>query len=104
MLGRGGPTAVIRRPEEFYARIGRHQLIGFGEAYLTGAWDTDRPDDLGAFLTVLAAWLPSAGVKQHWPEALPVPAWPWYAPLGAGTTVVAAVLVGRFSRPGTAVA
>ncbi len=55
VLGRGGPTAVIRRPEEFYARIGRHQLIGFGEAYLTGAWDTDRPDDLGAFLTVLAA-------------------------------------------------
>ena len=30
----------------------RHQLIGFGEAYLTGAWDAP---DLGGFLTVLAA-------------------------------------------------
>jgi cyclopropane-fatty-acyl-phospholipid synthase len=54
-FGRGGPVAVIHRPEEFYARIGRHQLIGFGEAYLTGAWDTREPGDLGAFLTVLAA-------------------------------------------------
>ncbi|GCD90373.1 cyclopropane-fatty-acyl-phospholipid synthase family protein [Nocardioides sp. LS1] len=51
-IGRGGPEATIHRSEEFYARIGRHQLIGFGEAYLTGAWDAE---DLGAFLTVLAA-------------------------------------------------
>jgi cyclopropane-fatty-acyl-phospholipid synthase len=51
-FGRGGPTMVITRPEEFYARIGRHQLIGFGEAYLTGAWDAE---DLGGFLRVLAA-------------------------------------------------
>ncbi len=27
------------RPDEFYARLGRDGLIGFGEAYLTGAWD-----------------------------------------------------------------
>jgi cyclopropane-fatty-acyl-phospholipid synthase len=52
ILGRGGPVAVVTRPEEFFARIGRGQLIGFGEAYLTGAWDAE---DLGAFLTVLAA-------------------------------------------------
>lgn len=51
-LGRGGPVAVITRPDEFFARIGRDQLIGFGEAYLTGAWDAE---DLGGFLTVLAA-------------------------------------------------
>ncbi|WP_134768159.1 cyclopropane-fatty-acyl-phospholipid synthase family protein [Nocardioides sp. 1609] len=51
-FGRGGPTMVITRPEEFFARIGRHQLIGFGEAYLTGAWDAE---DLGGFLGVLAA-------------------------------------------------
>ena len=43
-------------PTEFYARVGRDGLIGFGEAYLTGAWDTD---DLGGFLTVLAAKLPT---------------------------------------------
>ena len=40
------------RPEEFFLRLGRDQLIGFGEAYLTGAWDAE---DLGGFLTVLAA-------------------------------------------------
>ncbi len=51
-LGRGGPEMIIHRPEEFFARVGRHQLIGFGEAYLTGAWDAP---DLGGFLTVLAA-------------------------------------------------
>lgn len=51
-FGLGGPVAVVHRPEEFFARLGRHQLIGFGEAYLTGAWDSE---DLGGFLTVLAS-------------------------------------------------
>ena len=51
-FGKGGPVAVIHRPEEFFARLGRDQLIGFGEAYLTGAWDAE---DLGGFLTVLSA-------------------------------------------------
>lgn len=51
-IGRGGPVAVIHRPDEFFARLGRHQLIGFGESYLTGAWDAE---DLGGFLAVLAA-------------------------------------------------
>jgi cyclopropane-fatty-acyl-phospholipid synthase len=53
--GRGGPVAVVHRPEEFFARLGRDQLIGFGESYLTGAWDAE---DLGGFLTVLAADMP----------------------------------------------
>jgi cyclopropane-fatty-acyl-phospholipid synthase len=52
VLGRGGPVAVVHRPDEFFARLGRDQLIGFGEAYLTGAWDAE---DLSGFLTVLAA-------------------------------------------------
>ncbi len=51
-IGRGGPEMTVHRPEELWARVGRHQLIGFGEAYLTGAWDAP---DLGGFLTVLAA-------------------------------------------------
>ncbi|MEJ7795230.1 MAG: class I SAM-dependent methyltransferase [Nocardioides sp.] len=55
VLGRGGPTMRVNRPEEFYARVGRDGLIGFGEAYLTGAWDTKEPEDLGDFLSVLAA-------------------------------------------------
>ncbi len=54
--GVGGPVMVVHRPEEFFARLGRDGLIGFGEAYLTGAWDSE---DLGGFLTVLAADLPS---------------------------------------------
>jgi cyclopropane-fatty-acyl-phospholipid synthase len=53
--GLGGPSMVLLRPEEFYARIGRDGLIGFGESYLTGAWEAE---DLGGFLTVLAAELP----------------------------------------------
>ena len=55
-LGLGGPEMTIHRPEEFFARIGTGGLIGFGEAYLTRAWDAE---DLGAFLTVLAAELPT---------------------------------------------
>jgi len=51
VLGRGGPVMRVHRPEEFYARIGRDGLIGFGESYMTGAWDAE---DLGGFLTVLA--------------------------------------------------
>jgi cyclopropane-fatty-acyl-phospholipid synthase len=54
-LGLGGPAMTVHRPEEFFARLGRDQLIGFGEAYMTEAWDAD---DLAAFLTVLAADLP----------------------------------------------
>lgn len=62
VLGRGGPAIVVRRPDEFFARLGRDQLIGFGEAYMTGAWCEDgTPGDgvLGDFLKVLAAELPS---------------------------------------------
>ena len=59
--GRGGPVAVVHRPEEFFARLGRDQLIGFGEAYLTGAWDAD---DLAGFLTVPAA----ATLLTRWPR------------------------------------
>ena len=51
-LGQGGPTMHIHRPDEFYARLGRDRLIGFGEAYMTGAWDAE---DLAGFLTVPAA-------------------------------------------------
>jgi cyclopropane-fatty-acyl-phospholipid synthase len=52
LLGTGGPAMAVLRPDEFFARVGRDGLIGFGEAYLTGAWEAE---DLTAFLTVLAA-------------------------------------------------
>ncbi|MCL2543775.1 MAG: cyclopropane-fatty-acyl-phospholipid synthase family protein [Nocardioidaceae bacterium] len=49
--GRGGPVMDVLRPEELFARLGRDANIGFGEAYLTGAWEAE---DLAGFLTVLA--------------------------------------------------
>ena len=55
-FGAGGPEMVIHRPSEFYARVGRDGLIGFGESYMTRAWEAE---DLGGFLTVLAAELPT---------------------------------------------
>jgi cyclopropane-fatty-acyl-phospholipid synthase len=55
-IGRGGPAVHVHRPDELFARLAKDQLIGFGEAYLTGAWDEgDDPTALGDFLTVLAA-------------------------------------------------
>ncbi len=57
-LGRGGPEMHVNRPDELFARIARDKLIGFGEAYLTGAWD-EGPNApagaLGDFLTVLCS-------------------------------------------------
>ncbi len=47
-----GPEAdiVLHRPDEFHARLAADGLIGFGEAYLTGAWDAE---DLAGVLTAL---------------------------------------------------
>ena len=53
---RAGRRCGSSDPRSSSARLGRDGLIGFGEAYLTGAWDAD---DLGGFLTVLAAKLPT---------------------------------------------
>jgi len=49
----GSPAdLVLHRPDEFFSRIGNDGLIGFGESYLTGAWDAAQ---LGETLTVLCA-------------------------------------------------
>ena len=50
----GGRPAdiVLHRPEEFFARVGNQGLIGFGEAYMSGAWDAP---DLAGTLTVLCS-------------------------------------------------
>ncbi len=45
-----GPTIVLRRPAEFFARVGSDGLIGFGEAWQSGAWESP---DVGELLTVL---------------------------------------------------
>ncbi|MCU1621482.1 MAG: cyclopropane-fatty-acyl-phospholipid synthase [Frankiales bacterium] len=55
VLGAGGltgPVMRLRRPESFYARIGHGGLVGFGEAFMAGDWETD---DLAGVLEVFAA-------------------------------------------------
>jgi cyclopropane-fatty-acyl-phospholipid synthase len=49
--GPGAPVMMLRRPREFFARLGAHGLIGFGEAYQTAAWEAD---DLAAVLSAFA--------------------------------------------------
>jgi cyclopropane-fatty-acyl-phospholipid synthase len=48
----GEPALLLRRPEAFYRRFGASGLIGFGEAFQAGDWDSD---DLPGLLTVFAA-------------------------------------------------
>jgi cyclopropane-fatty-acyl-phospholipid synthase len=66
--GADGPSLRLQRPGSFYRRLGGRGLIGFGEAYQAGDWDTD---DLAGLLTVFASgvdtlippWL--QGVRGH---------------------------------------
>ncbi|MFD5554693.1 class I SAM-dependent methyltransferase [Streptomyces sp. NPDC127068] len=49
----GAPAKmVLHDPDAFHLRIACHGLIGFGESYMAGEWDSD---DLPGVLTVLAA-------------------------------------------------
>ncbi|MBV9872271.1 MAG: class I SAM-dependent methyltransferase [Frankiaceae bacterium] len=36
------PTMRVIHPDRFFARLGRDGLIGFGEAYMAGDWDSDE--------------------------------------------------------------
>ncbi|MDQ6715887.1 MAG: class I SAM-dependent methyltransferase, partial [Actinomycetota bacterium] len=47
----GAPTMVLHRPDRFLARLGATGLIGFGESYMAGDWDSP---DLSRLLTVFA--------------------------------------------------
>jgi cyclopropane-fatty-acyl-phospholipid synthase len=54
VLGTGGPRdpeMTVHRPEAFYRRIGASGLIGFGESYQAGEWDSD---DLARLLCIFA--------------------------------------------------
>jgi cyclopropane-fatty-acyl-phospholipid synthase len=46
------PRLPLHRGAEFYQRLGAAELIGFGESYMAGDWDSD---DLPGLLTVFAA-------------------------------------------------
>ena len=104
------PSRRVLRPP------GPRRLIGFGEAYLTGAWDAE---DLGGFLTVLAAgcstWSPqplqrlrgarrpqaaaptSAAGPEH-PRQHRAPLRPVQRPLPALPRPVAELLLGALRR------
>ncbi len=49
--GRGAPEMTLHRPQAFFRRMGSGGLIGFGEAYMAGEWDSP---DLTGLLTVFA--------------------------------------------------
>jgi cyclopropane-fatty-acyl-phospholipid synthase len=71
------PGLILHRPADFYRRVGAAGLIGFGESYMAGDWDSD---DLAGLLTLLAGrmdrlvprwaqWLRRAYVARpprHW--------------------------------------
>ncbi|MEV4947334.1 cyclopropane-fatty-acyl-phospholipid synthase family protein [Streptomyces sp. NPDC053755] len=48
----GAPVLTLHDPDAFHRRVGADGLIGFGESYMAGEWDSD---DLAGVLTVLAA-------------------------------------------------
>ncbi|MFB9660151.1 class I SAM-dependent methyltransferase [Glycomyces mayteni] len=48
----GLPVLLLHRPQAFFHRVGTGGLIGFGESYQAGDWDSD---DLPRLLTALAA-------------------------------------------------
>jgi len=54
VIGAGDATApalVINRPDRLARRLGRYGLIGFGESYMAGEWEST---DLVAVLTIMA--------------------------------------------------
>ncbi len=51
----GAPTIVVSNPDAFFRRVGRSGMIGFGESYMAGEWDTADAETLTAAMTVLAA-------------------------------------------------
>ncbi|MFW5418764.1 class I SAM-dependent methyltransferase [Nocardiopsis sp. CNT-189] len=59
--GPDDPVLVLRRPEAFFARLGRSGLIGFGESYMAGEWDApDLPGLLEVFARGYDGLVPAA--------------------------------------------
>jgi cyclopropane-fatty-acyl-phospholipid synthase len=68
VAGQGGPDSpvmLLHRPREFFRRLGASGLIGFGESYMAGDWDSP---DLTGLLTVFAAH--AAGLVPPWLQRL----------------------------------
>ncbi|MFE3582617.1 class I SAM-dependent methyltransferase [Streptomyces vinaceus] len=69
-----GPQLTLHDRDAFYRRIGRDGLIGFGESYMAGEWDSN---DLAGVLTVLARHVdelvppPLRRLRGRWVSARP---------------------------------
>src|SRR3546814_613776 len=65
---------VLRRPEEFFRRVGDDGLIGFGEAWMTQAWDSP---DLHLLLDTMAREMatlvpePLQRLRRFWDARMP---------------------------------
>lgn len=72
-IGAGGetaPTLLVNEPDRLARRMGRHGLIGFGESFMAGEWESP---DLAGVLTVLAPALDDmvpSGLRWLKPVAL----------------------------------
>lgn len=70
----GDPNLTINDPDVFFSRLGRDRSLGFGEAYLLGAWDCGESphaeatagDELAAWLAVYADHLKSVESPLHY--------------------------------------
>ena len=67
------PTMVIHQPKALFRRVGRYGLIGFGESYMAGEWESN---DLAGVMTAFAnsvadlippalQWLRPLAVVRH---------------------------------------
>src|SRR6202040_2542448 len=91
--GGGGPAAPvmhIHRPREFFRRFGASGLIGFGESYMAGDWDST---DLTGLLTVFAAH--AADLVPPWLQRLRGRAAPRQPPADLQTVAGARRNIGR---------
>jgi cyclopropane-fatty-acyl-phospholipid synthase len=82
----GDPTMRVHDPQQFFARLGRHGTLGFGESYLLGAWDIGdgsrldihSSDEMVAWLAVYVSALeamesrPLYFLRQLWRRFLPI--------------------------------
>jgi cyclopropane-fatty-acyl-phospholipid synthase len=64
------PTMVVNQPDRLVRRMGRHGLIGFGESYMAGEWEsTDLVGVLAVLTPALNQMVPS-GLRWLKPIAL----------------------------------
>ncbi|MCW2783149.1 MAG: class SAM-dependent methyltransferase [Marmoricola sp.] len=61
----GCPEMYLQHPDAFFARVGAHGLIGFGESYMAGDWDSP---DVAAVLTELCREI--ATLVPQWMQKL----------------------------------